>query len=286
MNVIVCGLNSYLGNASLKYLPNDNFNVYGIVRDQEIVLNKLIIKTKAKLFNLDLIRDNTRLMNIQLPPCGVSFYFTQTPELNDIVGANYELLSIRNFIAFSKSQNCNRIVYVGTIYDRKHLKAIENLFIEYNIVYTIVLKDVAIGEETSFEEFMNKMLKNRFIFIYKPTKNIIFNPIRMMDLMQWLRQVNWDTTYLNQFVQYSGKQTIELEKIMELYQKKYSHQIKYRHIPLKNRHMAKVLNKYFSGIPYDQYIAYINEITDRSDIKDISFVKQTSTNHTDLIELI
>jgi hypothetical protein len=273
MNVITCGLNSYLGKASLHYLSDVNFHTHGIVRDQNLLISKLKRPTQTQLYNFDIVRYTPHSINLSIPKCELAIYFTQTPQLNDIVGANYELLSIRNFIQFAKNNECNRIIYVGTLYDRKFLSEIERLFIELEVNFTIILKDVAIGEGTSFNDFMDKMLQNRIIFLYKPQKIISFNPIHLQDLMNWIKNVNWASNYSNEYIEYIGSTRMEIEQVMNLYQANLSHKKKHKIIRITNKRIAKICNKYFSGISYDQYAEYINEIIDRSDIANIKSVK-------------
>jgi len=273
MNVVACGLNSYLGKASLHYMHDDNFCIHGLVRDQNLLKSKLKKPSKAQLYNFDIVRYSPQSINLSLPSCELAIYFTQTPELNDIVGANYELLSIRNFIQFSKRNNCNRIVYIGTLYDRKFLAEIEALFIEFKVNFTIVLKDVAIGEGTSFNDFMDKMLKNRIIFLYKPQEKVSFSPIHLEDFMNWIKSVEWVSKYNNEYVEYTGATSMEIEQVIRLYQSDLPNTKKHKIIPITNKRMAKICNKYFSGISYDQYAEYISEITDRTDIANIKSVK-------------
>lgn len=286
MNVIVCGLNSYLGRACLQYLASDDFHIYGIVRDQTLLKNKLNFTTTAKLYNFDIVRYQPSGLNLQLPPADFAMYFTQTPELNDVVGANYELLSIRNFIQFCQKNNCRRILYAGTLYDRKHIHAIEKLFQEFNIQYTIVLKDVAIGPGTAFEDFMVKMLNHKLIYLYKPINKIMLHPITLKDLMEWWRTVDWKVNYINEVVAYRGPNHVEIEEVMHFYQEKHSKNKKHTIIPIANRYVARLLNKYLSGVSYDQYIEYLNEITDRTEIEDIKTINSEVKTPSALYEQI
>lgn len=283
MNIVVCGLNSYLGKASLHYLVNDSFQVHGLVRDQELLISKLKAPTSAKLYNVDIVRYNPYGLNITIPDCKVAFYFTQTPELYDIVGANYELLSIRNFIHFAKRNNCNRIVYVGTIYDRRYLSAIQQLFEELEVTYTIVLKDVAVGKGTAFEEFVYKMLKNRFIYLYKPTDNVSFNPIRLKDLMSWLATVDWNGNYINQYVQFQGPKKIEIEEVIGMYEQLSDTGKKHKIIPIHNKRIANILNKYLAKVPYEMYAQHIAELSNRDDLVNVETVNSNSIQSSELI---
>lgn len=286
MNVMVFALNSYLGKACLEYLPSEDFTIHGIVRDQNLLRSKLLQETKAHLYNLDIFKFDFYSSNLTFPPCDVAFYFTQTPDLYDLLSLRYELLSLRNYIQLAKFNNCNRIVYVGAIYDRKHLRSIEKLFEEFNIQFTIILKNVAVGKGTSFEDFMQKMLKNKFIYLYKPAKSIKLKPITLKDFMGWLKIVDWKTQYIDQYVEYCGAESMELEKVMEMYQEKYSTNKKHLVVPLSNKYLAQFCNKYLSGVSYEQYIEYIVETLDRSDIEQIPFITCSSPSHTILEEYI
>lgn len=276
MNILVCGLNSYLGKSSLIYLQDDHNLVHGIVRDANLLTKKIKGKVNAQLHNLDVIRYNPDKVTFTLPQCEVAFYFTQSSELYDPVGANYELLSLRNFIQFSQRNACNRIVYIGTIYDRKYLRAVEKLFKETEVNYTIVLKDIAIGQGTSFEEFMRKMLQRRFIYLYKPHKKIQVNPVKLPDLMDWLRKTDWSVQYINTNIEFSGNQTYELEELILLCEEKYGNNKRHTIVPIHNKPLVKWCNKYLSGIPYDQYAQYIVELCEREDLDNFKWKKVTS----------
>lgn len=272
MNILVCGLNSYLGKACLQHLASEETHIHGIIRDQSLLKSKLNFQTKAHLYDFDFVRYNTNGIELQIPQVDFAIYFTQTPELNDVVGANYELLSIRNYIQFCLRNNCRRIVYLGTLYDKKHVNAIQTLFCEFNIHYTIILKDIAIGSGTSFENFMSKMVKHKYIYLYKPIKKIILYPISFKDLMEWIRAVDWKKYYINEIIAFRGPSKMEIEDVMQLYQQKLSYPKAHSIIPISNRFVAKFLNKYISGVSYEQYIEYANEISDREELDNIKTV--------------
>lgn len=276
MNILVCGLNSYLGISSLIYLQDDNNLVHGLVRDADLLTKKINGTLNAQLHNLDIVRYNPDRINFSLPPCEVAFYFTQSPELFDSIGAHYELLSLRNFVQFSKQNACNRIVYIATIYDRSYLNAVEKIFKETEVNYTIVLKDIAVGQGTSFEEFMKKMLRKRLIYLYKPHKKIEVCPVKLPDLMDWLRKTDWSSQYMNAKIEFTGQRSYELEELILLYEEKYGNNKKHAIIPIHNKPLVKWCNKYLSGIPYDQYAQYIAEICEREDLDSMQWKKVTS----------
>lgn len=276
MNILVCGLNSYLGKSSLIYLQDDNNLVHGLVRDADLLTKKINGTINAQLHNVDIVRYNPDRINFSLPPCEVAFYFTQSPELFDSIGANYELLSLRNFVQFSKQNACNRIVYIGTIYDRSYLNAVEKIFKETEVNYTIVLKDIAVGQGTSFEEFMKKMLRKRLIYLYKPHKKIEVCPVILPDLMDWLRKTDWSSQYMNAKIEFTGQRSYELEELILLYEEKYGNNKKHAIVPIHNKPLVKWCNKYLSGIPYDQYAQYIAEICEREDLDSMQWKKVTS----------
>lgn len=276
MNILVCGLNSYLGISSLIYLQDDNNLVHGLVRDADLLTKKINGTLNAQLHNLDIVRYNPDRINFSLPPCEVAFYFTQSPELFDSIGAHYELLSLRNFVQFSKQNACNRIVYIATIYDRSYLNAVEKIFKETEVNYTIVLKDIAVGPGTLFEEFMKKMLRKRLIYLYKPHKKIEVCPVKLPDLMDWLRKTDWSSQYMNAKIEFTGQRSYELEELILLYEEKYGNNKKHAIVPIHNKPLLKWCNKYLSGIPYDQYAQYIAEICEREDLDSMQWKKVTS----------
>src|SRR5690606_33778410 len=120
MEVLVCGVNSYLGRASVSCLQEDGYNVHGLVRDIRLLSYNTPEPITADIAVVDLIKKGTEYENFSLSQLDLSFYFTQIPDLDDKIAIQYELLSLRHFILLSQRNGCNRIIYVGRTYDKNY----------------------------------------------------------------------------------------------------------------------------------------------------------------------
>ena len=264
MNALVCGLNTYLGKTILTSLQSENLHVYGIIRDASLLEARDANPINAKLFNVDIIRLSSLTFPIPLPQIDVSFYFTQIPDLADEIGIQYELLSLKNFIQLSKNNNCTRIVYFGRVYDKNNIIYIQQLFEKEGIRYTIVLKDVAIGNGSAFDRFMQQMMTNKLIFLYKPIEKVILRPVCLSDFIQWVKQVDWQHDFINEYLEFGAQQAVEIEELMQLYLSKYSSPQKHKIITIPYECLAKLLNRIVSKVSYDHYADYINTMSKRT----------------------
>src|SRR5690606_38320846 len=109
-----------------------------------------------------------------------------------------------NFIQLSKNNNCTRIVYFGRVYDKNIIIYIQQLFEKEGIRYTIVLKDVAIGNGSAFDRFMQQMMTNKLIFLYKPIEKVILRPVYLSDFIQWVKQVDWQHDFINEYLEFGA----------------------------------------------------------------------------------
>src|SRR5690606_13321293 len=214
MEVLVSGLHSYLGRASVSYLPDDGYHVYGLSRDTRLLSYKTNIPITANITNVDLIRRGKAYEDFRLDTLDLSFYFTQIPDLDDTIAIRYELLCLRHFILLSQRNGCNRIIYVGRMYDKYCLEGIKALFVELQVAYTIVLKDIAIGTDTAFGRFLTKISANRYVFLFRPTERCTFCPFVLEDIFRWIKQIPWKEAFVNEEIEFGGAQLWELKDML------------------------------------------------------------------------
>jgi len=260
MEVLVSGLNSYLGRASISYLQGDGYNVHGLSRDIGLLSYKIKVPVTAHIATVDLIKRGQAYESFNLTGLDLSFYFTQIPDLEDKIAIQYELLSLRHFILLSQRNGCNRVIYVGRTYDKHCLQDIKALFKELDVVYTIVLKDVAVGQGTSFDHFVNTMMTNRYVFLFNPKKKIKFCPFVLEDIFRWIKKIPWNEAFRNEEIEFGGEQIIELEELLQACieaQKNGNTYKDCRVVSVPSKTLAQILNKSMYGIPYDSYSEYI-----------------------------
>lgn len=259
METLVSGLNSYLGSACMSFMPDNVNHVHGLVRDEQLFRKKITLPVTATISSMDLIRMGVNFETFTIPNLDLAIYFTQIPDLDDEIAIQYELLSLRNFIHLSQRNNCNRILYVGRLYDKRNATEIENLFHDFGVSFTILLKDIAIGKGTSFDRFMSKILQHKYVYLFRPKADIRFSPVLLKDVFEWIKMINWKTDFINQYVEFGGPEVMDFTTVFYKYAKKRFPDLKYKIISIKNKKIAQWCNRYLYGINYDIYTDYISQ---------------------------
>lgn len=257
MNLLLCGLNSYLGRAALSFLPDAAHKVFGLVRDVDLLKRKMSADFNATIFPVDLIKKGKSFDDFHIEGLDLSIYFAQRPNEKDGLSVQYELLSLRNFIFLSKRGGCNRVVYVARAYDTGYLKAVEDLFQELGVTYTILLKDLAVGSGSSFERLMDEMLKNRLIYLYSKLGNIKFKPILLSDLFSFIKKVNWQDSFICQWIEFGGERIMDMNELIQCYITQRGVQMDYRVFSVPSKKLAIWFNKLLYGIDSQLYNDYL-----------------------------
>lgn len=260
MNLLLCGLNSYLGRAGLTYLPGKGYNIYGIARDVDLLKRKIGVTLDATLHSVDLIKKGNAFYSFSIEEVELSIYFSQIPNQRDQLGIQYELLSLRNFIFLSQRNGCNRIVYVGRNYNKIYLKAVEALFVELGVVYTILLKDLAVGLGSSFDLFMEEVLRNKRMYLYSRLGDVKFRPIILSDLFLFIKKVNWKDSFVCQRLEFGGEQVMTINDLIQWYINNRGGADYYKVLSISNKRLSIWLNKMLYGIDSEIYDDYLQGV--------------------------
>ncbi|MFD2555667.1 Rossmann-fold NAD(P)-binding domain-containing protein [Sphingobacterium tabacisoli] len=256
-NLLLCGLNSYLGRAGLTYLPGEGYRIHGIARDLNLLKGRMGTSIDATLHSVDLIKKERSFYGFNVEGIELSIYFAQIPNQRDELGVQYELLSLRNFIFLSQRNGCNRIVYVSRTSDRTYLEAVESLFVELGVMYTVFLKDLAIGLGSSFDLFMEEALKNRYVYLYSGLANKKFRPIILSDVFSFIKKVNWKDSFVNQRVEFGGERMMAISDLIQWYINNRGETAKIKIFSIPSKSVSIWLNKLLYGIDSELYDDYL-----------------------------
>ncbi|PRD48410.1 SDR family oxidoreductase [Sphingobacterium haloxyli] len=188
MNILISGLNNYVGRRCTNLMADENFHVFAITRNRALFEKRLSEPLHAEVFEYDLLKGETD-GQINVPDLKASFYFTQVPTLDDIVNLRVELLCLRNFIHLVKRMGCNRIVYVARLMDKQALEPILNLLKEFALDYTVILKNIVLGKDCLLYNVYRSIAKKRFVFYSKRYGGNLLQPIGVNDFVRWLKAV-------------------------------------------------------------------------------------------------
>ncbi|WP_313511720.1 hypothetical protein [Sphingobacterium sp.] len=220
MEVLLSGLNSYLGKRAMSNLSREDYNVHGIVRDLDLFKSRVFETLTATLDKVDLLRRGKEFEAFKIESgVGLSIYITHVPTLGELVNLNLELITLKNFIELTKLNGGKRIVYIARLMDKPFIKDIEALLKASNITYTIVLKNLAIGKGSVLDKYMHILINGRYLPYDNAIAKVKFNPISSLDLLRWVYNVDWDKCFLNETIEIGGPRTITVQEIYRLYKK-------------------------------------------------------------------
>lgn len=220
MEVLLSGLNSYLGKRAMSNLARDGFNVHGIVRDLELFNARKTEESTATLDRVDLLRKGKEFDAFKIDSdLGLAIYITHVPSLGEYVNLNLELITLKNFIELTKLNGGGRLVYIARLMDKPFVPHIEALLKASNIVYTIVLKNLAIGKGSVLDKYMHQLINAKYLPYDNMFAKVKFNPISSLDLLRWIYNVDWDKHFINQTIEIGGPKTITVQEMYRLYKK-------------------------------------------------------------------
>lgn len=217
MNILISGLNNYVGRRCISNLADDKFKVYAITRNKKLLEKRLTEPVHATLATHDLMRGGAAT-TLPIPNLQAAYYFTQVPTLDDPLNLNLEILCLRNFIHLIKYNNCRRIIYVARLMDKSCMDPINDLLKEFAMDYTIVLKNSVIGKGALINKVFNNMAEHRLVFFPKFVSSIEFQPIGVLEFIQWLKAILAVEAFHGQTLEVGGAESISFEQLYNTYE--------------------------------------------------------------------
>lgn len=220
MEVLISGLNSYLGRRAVGHLDREDFHVHGIVRDLRLFKSRLFEEPTARLDKVDLLRKGVEYESFRVEQdVGLSIYISHVPTLGEMVNLNLELITLKNFIALVKANRCSRLIYIARLMDKPFLNQIESVLRSSGMNYTIILKNLAIGKGSVLDKYMHQLINGRYLAYDPQFARVEFSPISALDLLRWIYNVNWDKEFHGQTIEIGGPTRITVQEMFRLYKK-------------------------------------------------------------------
>ncbi|GEM66108.1 hypothetical protein SF1_40900 [Sphingobacterium faecium NBRC 15299] len=288
MDVLITGLNTYLGRRAVSHLHSDEFKVTGLVRNLKIFNKRLDESVTADLIEIDLFKSNTLPQDFYLEDLQLGIYFTQVPGLNDPLNMQMELISLRNFIEVCKQNSCDRIVYMAQLMDSFYIDAIQTLFEEYRVKYTVVLKSSAIGKGTILSDIFSKLAKSRYIPYWKYIGNLKFRPISLLDVYRWIRIMPWKNDFISEVIYLGGDESLDYKQLFSRYMQVHHPGGTYQTISI-SKWMVKLFYTRFYNIHKENFDEFRRIMKYESDVDNTSWSSKvhftfTSMHHNFLID--
>lgn len=199
-------------------MADEDFRLFAITRNRKLFEERMSEPIRAQIFEVDLLKGEIS-DDIGLPYIDASFYFTQVPALDDMINLRVELLYLRNFIRLIKRLNCNRLIYVARLMDRRCLQPILDLLEELQIDYTVVLKNIVVGKGCLLYHIYQQMSGHKVVFYSKQYGGGLFQPIGIHDFIRWLKAILHVPGFHYNVVEVGGGETISTVDLYRLYRK-------------------------------------------------------------------
>lgn len=218
MDILISGLNNYVGRRCTSLMADEDFRLFAITRNKKLFEKRMSDPIRAQIFEVDLLKGDMS-NDIGIPYIDASFYFTQVPALDDIINVRVELLGLRNFIRLIKRLNCNRLVYVARLMDRQCLQPILDLLEEFQVDYTVVLKNIVVGKDCLLYNIYQQMSGRKIVFYSKQYGGGLFQPIGIHDFVRWLKAILHVPNFHCNVVEVGGGEAISTVDLYRIYRK-------------------------------------------------------------------
>jgi hypothetical protein len=215
--VLICGLNNYLGRRAVAHFANDEINVTAITRNTTLFFSRLKEPPTAKLHAVDLVRRSGDFESFKIANLEAAIYFAQAPTLNDAVNIKLEIIALQNFIELVKRQSCWRIIYVARLMDRKYLQPVIELFNTQGIQYTIVLKNCTVGKGSMLDNIFKVLEKQRVVVYVNKIAKLKFQPIAALDVIRWLQSMLAIEAFVDRIIELGGPTIMNFRDFFQVY---------------------------------------------------------------------
>ncbi|MVZ64390.1 hypothetical protein GQF61_00870 [Sphingobacterium sp. DK4209] len=220
MEVIISGLNSYLGKRAMSHLNKEDFHVHGLVRDVELFRARTNEELTGSLNKVDLLRRGKEFDAFKLEKdADLAIYITHVPELGEMVNLNLEIITLNNFIELARRNNCSRIIYIARLMDKPFVSPIKAALEASGLTYTVILKNLAIGRGSVLDRYMRQVFRGKYLPYDSSIASVKFSPISALDLLRWIYNVDWKKNFLNETIEIGGPNTLTIQEMFRLYRK-------------------------------------------------------------------
>lgn len=248
MEALIIGLNNYLARRAVSHLADDDVHVSAITRSLALFRQRADDKLAADIFEIDLMRDGYQdKCEGLLPYIDVAFYFTQVSTLNEPISMRFELLALRNFIFVLQKKRCNRIIYIARLVDRRFISSIVDLFKEYKLDYTVVLKSSIIGKGSTVDKILGVLARRNTVVYVPQSANTKFKPIAALDMVGWLKKMIYIPHFIKSVVEVGGEQEFNFKKVYREYRNLAHSPKRFLRIPVP-KHFARFVYTAFYGV--------------------------------------
>jgi len=210
MNVLLTGINTYLGKNLSAFFLEKEYQLTCLVR------NETILEKEKKNINLSIIRGDLirEKYSTDFPKdLDVAFYFSYYIAEQGDIYQDLELLSIQNYIKKARRVNCAHLVYVMPLRSPVN-EDIKSLFEKSYIPYTVIRTSNIVGKDSLLIEIFKKMASNYVIVSNNKLAKSKCQPIALSDAITYLDFIASNPVTFNQTFDIGGPEVLSYKQML------------------------------------------------------------------------
>jgi len=212
MNVLLTGINNYLGKELTLYFLDKGYSVTCLVRSETLLLGEAKIDNNLSVIRGDLIREKySRNFPDDLD---VAFYFSYYVAEQGDIYQDLELLSLQNYIKKARRVNCAHLVYVMPLRSPVN-EDVKKLLKESYISYTIVRTSNIVGKDSLLIQIFKKMASNLAIVSNTKLASSKCQPIALADAITYLDFIAFNPAAFNECFDIGGPEILSYREMID-----------------------------------------------------------------------
>jgi len=211
MNVLLSGINNYLGKELALYFLERDYKVTCLVRSETLFLADEKINNNLSVIRGDLIREK---YSQNFPEdLDVAFYFSYYVAEQGDIYQELELLSLQNYIKKARRVNCAHLVYVMPLRSPVS-NDVKDLLKDSYIPYTIVRTSNIVGKDSLLIQIFKKMASNLAIISNTKLASSKCQPIALSDAITYLDFIAFNPAAFNQCFDIGGPEILSYREML------------------------------------------------------------------------
>lgn len=259
MNVLLAGLNNYLGKRLACYLADEGNKVFCLVRNETHFLNTTRSHLNIFAVRGDLIRERYAPGLPEELDCAI--YLSQdTAEWNDEY-RDMELLSLNNFVKQARRLHAAHLLYVTRLRTPFVAQAYDLLRKSY-IHFTFLRISNIIGKDSVLLQMMENLSAKMVIFANQRLARLKAQPIALADLLTYISFLMVNPVAFDQVFDIGGTSVLSYREMLEKYLKMNKLSRKIIPVPDSNNELSAYIMSMTTGVSLEAARAMGEHITD------------------------
>ncbi len=214
MNILLVGINNYLGKKLATYFLDAGHQVACLVRNETLSLKNNEKNSNLSIIRGDLIREK---YTVDFPEdLDVAYYFSLYAVEQGDIYQELELIALQNYIKKLRRVNCSHLVYVIPLRSPINVE-VANLLKENYIFYTIIRTSNIIGESSILMSIFKQMSSKLAIISTSKLAKSRCQPIALRDALIYLNFIALNPVAFNQRFDIGGPEILSYREMLDSY---------------------------------------------------------------------